>query len=300
MTRVLVVDDEPQILRAMRVNLTAREFEVAVAATGRAALKHASVWHPDLIVLELGLPDLDGLDVIHGLRGWTNIPILVLSGRVGSRDKIEALDAGADDYVTKPFDIEELIARIRAITRRVAGGRGSEPAWVQVGDHIVDLAARTVSDDVHLTPTEWHLLELLVRNPGKLVTQRRILTEVWGEKYLTQTHYVRQYMAQLRRKLERDPARPVHLVTEPGMGCRFTPRHGDPSRDAPVLEPSGGARGHTDRPPIRLPAHARRQEAVHRQVPPRATAAGPRVEVQSTARPLRVLPVPHELIPNRR
>jgi two-component system KDP operon response regulator KdpE len=275
MTKVLVVDDEPQILRAMWVNLTARQYEVALAATGRAALKHASVWHPDVIVLELGLPDLDGLDVIHGLRGWTTIPILVLSGRVGSRDKIEALDAGADDYVTKPFDIEELLARIRAITRRVADGRGSEPARVQIGDHVVDLAARTVSDGVRLTPTEWHLLELLVRNPGRLVTQRRILTEVWGEKYLTQTHYVRQYMAQLRRKLERDPARPVHLVTEPGMGCRFAPWQGDPTRAAPVVEPSGGARGRMDRPPVRLPTPDRRREAVHPQVPPRVTAAGP-------------------------
>src|SRR5581483_2841267 len=176
-TKVLVVDDEPQILRAMRVNLTARQFEVAVAATGRAALKHASTWHPDLVVLDLGLPDLDGLDVIHGLRGWTQVPILVLSGRAGSQDKIEALDAGADDYVTKPFDIEELLAHIRAITRRTVGGDGAEPAPVRIGEHTVDLSDKTVSDGVHLTPTEWHLLELLVRNPGKLVSQRQILTE---------------------------------------------------------------------------------------------------------------------------
>jgi two-component system KDP operon response regulator KdpE len=222
MTRVLVVDDEPQILRAMRINLTARQFEVEVATTGRAALKHASTWRPDVIVLDLGLPDLDGVDVIHGLRGWTRIPILVLSGRAGSRDKIEALDAGADDYVTKPFDIEELLARIRAVTRRAAGPDGVEPTAVCIGDHTVDLIAKTVSDGVHLTPTEWHLLELLVRNPGKLVSQRQILTELWGE-HLTGTQGVRQYMAQLRRKLERDPSRPAHLITEPGMGCRFTP-----------------------------------------------------------------------------
>ena len=222
-SRILVVDDEPQILRALRINLRVRDYEVITAATGGEALQQASQHPPDLVILDLGLPDLDGLDVIHGLRGWTQVPILVLSGRAGSQDKIEALDAGADDYVTKPFDIEELLAHIRAITRRTVGGDGAEPAPVRIGEHTVDLSDKTVSDGVHLTPTEWHLLELLVRNPGKLVSQRQILTELWGTKYLTETHCVRQYMAQLRRKLERDPSRPVHLITEPGMGCRFTP-----------------------------------------------------------------------------
>ncbi|MFI6598700.1 response regulator [Nonomuraea sp. NPDC050536] len=221
MTRVLVVDDEPQILRALRINLAARHYEVAVAPDGNSALRQAADWHPDLIVLDLGLPDLDGVEVIHGLRGWTTVPIIVLSGRAGSDDKVGALDAGADDYVTKPFGIDELLARIRAVTRRVA--TPDEPAVARIGDHTVDLANKTVSSGVHLTPTEWHFLELLVRNPGKLISQRQVLTEVWGDSYLKETHYLRQYMAQLRRKLERDPAHPEHLLTEPGMGYRFQP-----------------------------------------------------------------------------
>ncbi|GLK08958.1 response regulator [Streptosporangium carneum] len=222
MTRVLVVDDEPQILRALRINLVARHFEVAVAQDGGAALREAADWHPDLVVLDLGLPDIDGVDVIHGLRGWTSVPIIVLSGRAGNQDKVEALDAGADDYVTKPFNIDELLARIRAVTRRTAV-QDSEPARVQVGGHVVDLAGKTISGGVRLTPTEWHLLEILLRNPGKLISQRQLLTEVWGAKYLKETHYLRQYLAQLRKKLEPDPARPVHLLTEPGMGYRFQP-----------------------------------------------------------------------------
>ncbi|MFD1934548.1 MULTISPECIES: response regulator [Nonomuraea] len=222
MTRVLVVDDEPQILRALRINLVARHYDVAVAADGGSALREAAEQHPDLILLDLGLPDLDGVDVIHGLRGWTSAPILVLSGRTGNHDKIEALDAGADDYVTKPFNIEELLARMRAVTRRT-GMQEAELARVQVGDRVIDLTDKTVSDGVRLTPTEWHILEILLRNPGKLVSQRYLLNEVWGEKYLKESHYLRQYMAQLRRKLERDPARPAHLITEPGMGYRFVP-----------------------------------------------------------------------------
>ncbi|WP_248962607.1 response regulator [Sphaerisporangium perillae] len=222
MTRVLVVDDEPQLLRALRINLLARHYEVAVAGDGGTALREAAQFHPDVVLLDLGLPDLDGVEVIHGLRGWTRVPIVVLSGRAGNQDKIEALDAGADDYVTKPFDIEELFARIRAVTRRSAA-HGEEPARIRIGDHMVDLTTKTVSGNVRLTPTEWHMLELLLRNPGKLVSQRQILAEVWGAAYAKETHYLRQYMAQLRRKLERDPARPVHLITEPGMGYRFTP-----------------------------------------------------------------------------
>ncbi|RBQ13883.1 DNA-binding response regulator [Spongiactinospora rosea] len=222
MTRILVVDDEPQLLRALRINLSARHYDVAVAADGGAALQKAADWHPDLVVLDLGLPDMDGVEVIHGLRGWTSVPIVVLSGRAGSDDKVEALDAGADDYVTKPFAIDELLARIRAVSRRTAQ-QGEEPARVRIGSHVVDLASKTVSGGVRLTPTEWHLLEVLVRNPGKLVGQRALLAEVWGEVYVKETNYLRQYMAQLRRKLEPDPARPVHLITEPGMGYRFVP-----------------------------------------------------------------------------
>ncbi|MCF6475209.1 response regulator [Nonomuraea sp. MG754425] len=222
MTRVLVVDDEPQILRALRVNLAARQYEVAVAPDGGTALRVAADWHPDLVILDLGLPDLDGVEVIQGLRGWTSTPIIVLSGRADSTDKVDALDAGADDYVTKPFSIDELLARVRAVTRRT-GQRDDEDATVQVGEHVIDLTRKTISDGVRLTPTEWHFLEILVRNPGKLISQRQLLTEVWGSSYLKETHYLRQYMAQLRRKLERDPAQPVHLLTEPGMGYRFQP-----------------------------------------------------------------------------
>ncbi|WP_327588419.1 response regulator [Nonomuraea sp. NBC_00507] len=222
MTKILVVDDEPQILRALRINLAARQYEVAVAADGASALREAAEWHPDLVVLDLGLPDIDGVDVIHGLRGWTRIPIVVLSGRAGNQDKIDALDAGADDYVTKPFSIEEFLARIRAVSRRSAI-QEAELARIQLGDHTVDLTRKTISGGLRLTPTEWHILEILLRNPGKLIPQRYLLTEVWGSKHAKETHYLRQYMAQLRKKLERDPARPVHLITEPGMGYRYTP-----------------------------------------------------------------------------
>ncbi|TMR22706.1 response regulator [Nonomuraea turkmeniaca] len=222
MTKILVVDDEPQLLRALRINLVARHYEVAVAGDGASALRQAAEWHPDLVVLDLGLPDIDGVDVIHGLRGWTQTPIVVLSGRSGSQDKIDALDAGADDFVTKPFSIEEFLARIRAVSRRFTVQK-TEPARVQLGDHSVDLIGKTISGGVRLTPTEWHMLEILVRNPGNLITQRHLLTEVWGSEYVKETHYLRQYMTQLRKKLERDPAHPVHLITEPGMGYRFVP-----------------------------------------------------------------------------
>ena len=224
-TRVLVVDDEPQILRALRINLQARQYEVHLAADGTEALHAALSVRPDLIVLDLGLPDIDGVDVIRKLRTWTPVPIVVLSGRFSSREKVDALDAGADDYVTKPFSVDELLARLRAVTRRLAGPEA--PASARIGHFDVDLANHRVTSDagspVHLTPTEWQLVEALVREPGKLISQRQLLQMVWGPTYLAETQYLRQYMAQLRRKLEDDPARPRHLITEPGMGYRFAP-----------------------------------------------------------------------------
>jgi two-component system, OmpR family, KDP operon response regulator KdpE len=223
MTRILVVDDEPQILRALRINLRARQYDVDIAADGVGALRAAASHQPDLVVLDLGLPDMDGAEVIRGLRGWTSAPIIVLSGRVGSADKVAALDAGADDYVTKPFGVDELLARIRAVTRRAVPNLGGSPT-VPIGRYTVDVASREIRPgEVRLTPTEWHLLEILLRNPGKLVSQRQLLHEVWGPQYQTETHYLRQYMAQLRRKLEEDPAHPRFLLTEPGMGYRFRP-----------------------------------------------------------------------------
>ncbi|MET7398631.1 response regulator [Dactylosporangium sp. NPDC005572] len=221
MSKILVVDDEPQILRALRINLVARQYEVVLAADGTEALRQAQQARPDLVILDLGLPDVEGVEVIRKLRSWSPVPILVLSGRADSRDKVEALDAGADDYVTKPFSIDELLARVRAVTRRLAPEDDLQA--VQVGRFEVDFAARSVSGGVRLTKTEWQLLELLARNPGKLVSQRQILQEVWGPTYLKQTQYLRQYMTQLRHKLEDDPAQPRHLITEPGMGYRFQP-----------------------------------------------------------------------------
>jgi two-component system KDP operon response regulator KdpE len=225
MTRVLVVDDEPQIVRALQINLKARGYEVHLAGTGTAALKVAAQHPPELVILDLGLPDFDGVDVIRGLRGWTEAPILVLSGRTDQTDKVEALDAGADDYVTKPFGIDELLARMRAVLRR--SNMAQDQPVVTVGGAAVDLAAKRVTletgEDIRLTPTEWHLLEVLVRHPGKLMSQRQLLTEVWGPGYETASGNLRFYMGQLRRKLEPDPARPKHLLTEPGMGYRFEP-----------------------------------------------------------------------------
>jgi len=244
-TRVLVVDDEPQILRALRINLRVREYEVHVAATGAEALQMASRYPPDLVILDLGLPDLDGVEVIQGLRGWTKAPIIVLSGRADSTDKVEALDAGADDYITKPFGVEELLARMRAAVRRTGGAE--DLPKIRLGQLVVDLAAKRVTrqatvatgagadgpagagglaaqpDDIRLTPTEWHLLEVLLRNPGKLLSRNQLLTEVWGPGYADATGNLRLYMAQLRRKLEPDPARPRWLITEPGMGYRYQP-----------------------------------------------------------------------------
>jgi len=222
---VLVVDDEPQILRALRINLKVRDYDVHLAATGAEALKIASKYPPDLVILDLGLPDLDGVEVIHGLRGWTKSPIIVLSGRTDSTDKVEALDAGADDYITKPFGVEELLARMRAVARRTGTSTDDMPQ-VKLGDITVDLAAKRVSkdnQDIRLTPTEWHLLEVLLRNPGKLLSRNQLLTEVWGPGYADATGNLRLYMAQLRRKLEPDPSRPHWLITEPGMGYRYQP-----------------------------------------------------------------------------
>jgi two-component system KDP operon response regulator KdpE len=221
-TRILVVDDEPQIVRALRINLRARGYEVDVAQDGATALRAAADRHPDLVVLDLGLPDMEGAEVIAGLRGWTSVPVIVLSGRAGSSDKVGALDAGADDYVTKPFGVDELLARIRAVTRRVRPGEPETPV-VRIGELEVDLAEHSITGDVRLTPTEWQLLEHLLRHPGKLITQRELLHDVWGPQYRNETNYLRQYMARLRRKLEADPARPRHLLTEPGMGYRFRP-----------------------------------------------------------------------------
>jgi len=225
MSRVLVVEDDPQLLRAMRITLRARGHEVLVAATGRKGLSEAAAAHPDIVVLDLGLPDLDGVEVIHGLRGWTSVPIIVLSGRTSSGDKVAALDAGADDYVTKPFGVEELLARIRAVTRRaVAADDGT--AAVQLGPYTVDLVDKRVTGgdaEVRLTPTEWNLLEAMVRHPGKLLGQRQLITEVWGPASTGDTSSLRLYLNRLRRKLEPDPSRPRHLVTEPGLGYRFQP-----------------------------------------------------------------------------
>lgn len=232
MTRILVVDDEPQILRALRINLRARGYDVQVAENGTTALRVAASHQPHLVVLDLGLPDIDGIDVIRGLRGWTTVPIIVLSGRAGSADKVAALDAGADDYVTKPFGVDELLARIRAVTRRLTAPPAdivspSVTAAARVGRHTVNLVDRIVTRDdgaeVRLTPTQWAMLDKLLRHPGKLISQRQLLHDVWGPEYQHETNYLRQYMAQLRRKLEDDPARPRHLITEPGMGYRYRP-----------------------------------------------------------------------------
>jgi two-component system KDP operon response regulator KdpE len=233
-TSVLVIDDEPQIIRALRINLRVRQYDVHTAASAGEALELAARHPPDLVILDLGLPDLDGVEVIHGLRGWTEAPIIVLSGRTDSTDKVEALDAGADDYVTKPFGMDELLARMRAVSRRVTADL--DVPQVRLGDIVVDLAAKRVirtatsenqqqagNADIRLTPTEWHLLEVLLRNPGKLLSQQQLLAEVWGPGYSDATGNLRLYMAQLRRKLEPDPARPRWLLTEPGMGYRYQP-----------------------------------------------------------------------------
>jgi two-component system KDP operon response regulator KdpE len=223
MTRVLVVDDEPSILRALRINLTARHYEVITAADGASGLAAAARERPDVIIVDLGLPDMDGTKIIDGVRGWASTPIIVLSAWGQESQKVAALDAGADDYVTKPFGMDELLARLRAAVRR-ATPAPDQPV-ITTPDFTVDLAAKQVtrgdSGTVRLTPTEWQILEILVRNAGKLVTQRQLLQEVWGPAYETEGNYLRVYMAQLRRKLEPEPSQPRYLLTAPGMGYRF-------------------------------------------------------------------------------
>lgn len=223
-TRVLVIDDEPQILRALRINLSVRGYEVHTAATGAEALHMAAEVKPDVVILDLGLPDMSGIDVLGGLRGWLSAPVIVLSARTDSSDKVRALDAGADDYVTKPFGMDEFLARLRAATRRGATASDTDEPVIETSSFTVDLAAKKVTrsgNEVHLTPTEWGMLEMLVRNRGKLVGREELLREVWGPAYATETHYLRVYLAQLRRKLEADPSKPRHLLTEAGMGYRF-------------------------------------------------------------------------------
>ncbi|GAB2989520.1 response regulator [Amycolatopsis acidiphila] len=222
---VLVVDDEPQIVRALRINLAARGYHVVTAHDGAAALRAVAETKPDVVVLDLGLPDMDGNEVIAGLRGWTTVPIIVLSARSDSPDKVQALDAGADDYVTKPFGMDELLARLRAAVRRsMVSSSDDGEAVVRTDAFTIDLVAKKAEragQEVHLTKTEWGVLELLVRNRGRLVSQKQLLREVWGPTYENETHYLRVYLAQLRRKLEEEPSRPRHLLTEPGMGYRF-------------------------------------------------------------------------------
>ncbi|CEA08372.1 KDP operon transcriptional regulatory protein KdpE [Arthrobacter saudimassiliensis] len=226
--KILIADDDPQILRALRITLTARGYSVVTAVDGAGAVNAAVEQHPDLYMIDLGLPGLDGLDVIHALRGWSRAPILVVSGRAGAADKVDALDAGADDYVTKPFSVDELLARIRALSRRVPH---ADPApVVQVADLTIDLAARSITrrheggtDYIRLTPTEWEVLAVLVHNAGRLVTRQDLLRRIWGSEHITDTGYLRLYVAQLRKKLEPDPRRPRYLLTEAGMGYRFQP-----------------------------------------------------------------------------
>jgi two-component system KDP operon response regulator KdpE len=220
--KLLIADDDPQMVRALRITLAAHGYEVVVASDGAAAVAAAAQTHPDLIMLDLGMPRLDGIEVIQALRGWTNVPIIVVSGRTGSADKVEALDAGADDFVTKPFQVDELLARLRALSRRSvpAGGEST----VGFGDVVVDLATKAVTragTRVHLTPTEWRMLEHLARHPGALVTRQDLLKEIWGSEQVSDSGYLRLYMSQLRKKLEAEPSAPVHLLTESGIGYRL-------------------------------------------------------------------------------
>jgi two-component system KDP operon response regulator KdpE len=224
-THILVVDDDAGLARALAINLRAHGYDVETALDGRTALTAAGARRPDLVILDLGLPDLDGVEVVSGLRGWSTSPILVLSARNTQDQKVAALDAGADDYVTKPFGMDELLARVRAALRRASPG-DPEQAVVETDSFTVDLRAHRVTTgdgEVRLTPTEWHLLEVIVRHPGQLVTQRHLLQEVWGQAYGTETNYLRVYVSQLRRKLETDPTNPRHIITEPGVGYRFEP-----------------------------------------------------------------------------
>jgi two-component system, OmpR family, KDP operon response regulator KdpE len=224
MTRVLIVEDEPQLRRALDINLHARRYEVVTEGDGAGALQAAAASPPDLVILDLGLPDMDGVEVVHGLRGWTQVPIIILSARDSQNDKVNALDAGADDYLTKPFGMDELLARIRAALRRAQPNE--DAPVITTATFTIDLAAKRVTradNEVRLTPTEWHLLEVLTRYPGRLVTGKQLLQEVWSPAHGAETNYLRVYMAQLRRKLEAEPSRPRHLITEPGLGYRFEP-----------------------------------------------------------------------------
>jgi two-component system KDP operon response regulator KdpE len=221
---ILVVDDEPQIVRALSINLKALGYRVDTAASGEEALRKAADHRPDTVILDLGLPGIDGIEVIRGLRGWSTVPIIVLSVRDAEGEKIAALDAGADDYVTKPFGMGELLARLRAALRREAAP-GEDAPVIATDDFSIDLSAKRVTrsggEEVRLTPTEWGIVEMLVRHRGKLVTQQQLLKEVWGPQYGVETNYLRVFMAQLRRKLEPQPSTPRYLITEPGMGYRF-------------------------------------------------------------------------------
>jgi two-component system KDP operon response regulator KdpE len=224
MSRVLVVDDDVALARALAINLRAHDYEVTVAHDGKSALDRIAHVHPHVVVLDLGLPDFDGIEVLHGIRGWSAVPVIVLSARSTSAEKVEALDAGADDYVTKPFGMAELIARVRAAVRRGSASDRTSEESIVTADFTIDLDGSRVvrnGQQIRLTPTEWSLLELLVRHQGKLVTSRQLLVEVWGPAYETETHYLRVYLAQLRRKLEPDPAHPKYLLTEFGTGYRF-------------------------------------------------------------------------------
>ncbi|MBT2502040.1 response regulator [Curtobacterium sp. ISL-83] len=225
-TKVLIVDDDAQLVRALAVTLAARGYDVVTARDGRAGLDAVITERPDLVLLDLGLPRLDGIGVLEAVRAWSQVPVLVLSGRTDSSDKVDALDAGADDYVTKPFQMDELLARLRALGRRRQAAVDAAPT-IRVGDLVVDLVAKQVTPPtgpaIRLTPTEWRLLEVLVTNPDRLMTREMLLTEVWGPSHGTDSGYLRLYMAQLRRKLEPDPSAPRYLVTESGMGYRFSP-----------------------------------------------------------------------------
>lgn len=224
--KILIADDDPQILRALRITLTAKGYEIVTATDGTRAIEAAIDHRPDLYMIDLGMPALDGIDVIEAVRGWSTAPILVVSGRTGAADKVDALDAGADDYVTKPFSIDELLARIRALTRRIP--RDESDPVVTLGDVTVDLASRTAvstadgaARPIRLTPTEWQVLGLLIRNPGRLVTRQTMLTHIWGSEHITDTGYLRLYVAQLRKKLEPHPSTPRYLLTDAGMGYRL-------------------------------------------------------------------------------
>ncbi len=222
--KLLIADDDPQLVRALRITLGAQGYEVVTAADGEEAVAQAVAEHPDIVMLDLGMPHLDGVEVIHALRGWMTAPIIVVSGRTGSADKVDALDAGADDYVTKPFQMDELLARLRAVSRRAQPAVTPTDPVVRFGAVEVDLAAHVVTREdiaVHLTPTEWRMLEFLARHPGALVTRQALLKELWGTDQVSDTGYLRLYISQLRKKLERDPSRPVHLLTESGMGYRL-------------------------------------------------------------------------------